>query len=164
MGITGARLTTLRRAALLHDLGKLAVSNTILDKNGKPTDEEWASIRRAPYYTQEIFQHIKGFERLTEIAAAHHERLDGKGYFRGLTGDQLDLDMRILSAADVFDALSAERPYRGALPLEEVFAIMDKDAGKALDVECIAALKSVYGGSTLSFLAARSQHTNARAA
>lgn len=164
LGITGTRLTTLRRAALLHDLGKLAVSNTILDKAGKPTDEEWASIRKHPFYTREILQHIKGFERLTEIAAAHHERLDGRGYFRGLNADQLDLDMRILSAADVFDALSAERPYRGALPLEEVFAIMDKDAGKALDVECIAALKSIYGNTTLSLMAAKSQQPYARAA
>jgi HD-GYP domain-containing protein (c-di-GMP phosphodiesterase class II) len=141
MGLMGERLTTLRRAALLHDLGKLAVSNTILDKPGRPTDEEWQSIRQHPFYTVEILRNIRGFERITEIAGAHHERLDGKGYYRGLTAEHLDLDMRILAAADVFDALTAERPYRSALPLNDVYTIMDKDAGLALDVDCIAALK-----------------------
>ncbi len=144
LGMTGVRLTTLRRAALLHDLGKLAVSNTILDKPGKPTDEEWASIRKHPYYTQQILNPIVGFERLNEIAAAHHERLDGKGYFMGKSAEHLDLDMRILAVADVFDALSATRPYRGALPMREVFAILDKDAGKALDPQCIEVMRGIY--------------------
>ncbi len=141
LGITGERLTMLRRAALLHDVGKLAVSNAILDKPGRPSDEEWAAIKRHPYHTQQVLAQITGFERLADVACAHHERLDGRGYFRGLTGDQLDLDMRILAVADVYDALSAERPYRAALPHSEVFAIMDKDAGVALDADCIDILK-----------------------
>jgi HD-GYP domain-containing protein (c-di-GMP phosphodiesterase class II) len=145
LGFTGRRLTTMRRAALLHDVGKLGVSNAILDKPGKPTDEEWASIRRHPYHTYQVLTRITGFERLTEIAAAHHERLDGKGYFLGRDGSQLDLDMRILAVADVFDALSAERPYRGALDSAEVFRILDKDSGVALDADCIAVLKAKYG-------------------
>ncbi len=142
LGIAGPRRTTLRRAALLHDIGKLAVPNTILDKNGRPTDEEWTCIRRHPYHTQQILSQITGFERLTEIAGAHHERLDGRGYFRGLDADDLDLDMRALAVADVFDALSADRPYRAALPPAEVFAILDRDA---LDRDCVAVLKSLYG-------------------
>ena len=140
-GIVGERRTTLRRAALLHDIGKLAVPNTILDKNGKPTDEEWACIRRHPYHSQQILTQISGFERLTEIAAAHHERLDGKGYFRGLTADDLTLDMRALAVADVFDALSANRPYREAMPLSKVFAILESDA---LDPDCVGALNDIY--------------------
>jgi len=144
LGIAGERKTTLRRAALLHDIGKLAVPNTILDKNGKPTDEEWACIRRHPYHTQQILSRITGFERLTEIASAHHERLNGKGYFQGLTADELDLDMRIIAVADVFDALSAKRPYRDALPIEKVFAILDSDA---LDPDCVAVLKEFYGSA-----------------
>ena len=145
LGIAGPRRTTLRRAALLHDVGKLAVPNTILDKNGKPTDEEWACIRRHPYHTQQILSQITGFERLTDIAGAHHERLDGRGYFRGLGAAELDLDMRALAVADVFDALSAERPYRGALPPDEVFAILDRDA---LDPACVAVLKDLYGSQS----------------
>lgn len=146
MGIDGAHLTQIRRAALLHDIGKLAVSNAILDKPGKLDATEWHAIKQHPYYTQQILCQIQGFSRLSEIAAAHHERLNGTGYFRGLSGDALDTDMRILAVADVFDALSAARPYRGALPMSEVFAIMDKDANTALDGDCIALLKQEYGG------------------
>ncbi len=144
LGLSERRQLLLRRAGLLHDLGKLAVPNSILDKPGKPTEEEWECIKRHPYYTQQILAQISGFERLTEIAAAHHERLDGRGYFRGLSAAHLDLDMRILAVADVFDALAAERPYRAALPPERVFAILDKDAGVALDGDCIACLKEKY--------------------
>ena len=163
-GMAGKRLATLRRAALLHDIGKLSVSNTILDKAGKPTEEEWASIKKHPYYTQQILAQINGLERLTEIAAAHHERLDGSGYFRGLSAKDLDLDMRILAAADVFDALSAERPYRGALPLNEVYGIMDRDAGRALDGECIAMLKETYPVSLSNAVSRSSIETRALAA
>ena len=144
LGITGARRTTLRRASLLHDIGKLAVPNTILDKDGKPTDAEWACIRRHPYFTQQILRRIKGFERLTEIACAHHERLDGTGYFRGLDSVALDTDMRAIAVADVFDALSADRPYRSAMPMPQVFTLLDKDA---LDPECVAVLRSQYHSS-----------------
>ena len=141
LGITGTRRITLRRAALLHDIGKLAVPNTILDKQGKPTDEEWVCIRRHPYYTQQILSKIKGFERLTAVASAHHERLDGKGYFQGLDGSILDMDMRAIAVADVFDALSADRPYRDAMPMSQVFAILDKDA---LDHQCVEILRDTY--------------------
>lgn len=141
LGIKGKRRTVLRRAALLHDLGKLAVPNTILDKNGRPTDDEWECIRRHPYHTQQILSRIKGFERLTSVAAAHHERLDGRGYFLGLDETVLDLDMRVIAVADVFDALSADRPYRGAMPMPEVFAILDKDS---LDPRCVSVLRERY--------------------
>ena len=141
LGITGMRRTTLRRAALLHDIGKLAVPNTILDKNGKPTDDEWACIRRHPYHTQQILSKIKGFERLTAVASAHHERLDGNGYFRGLDSSVLDMDMRAIAVADVFDALSADRPYRGAMPMAQVFGILDKDS---LDTHCVGILRDRY--------------------
>ncbi|MDQ2686790.1 MAG: HD domain-containing protein [Armatimonadota bacterium] len=144
MGFNGVRLTQIRRAALLHDIGKLAVSNAILDKPGKLDAAEWQVIKQHPYYTQQILGQIQGFSRLSEIAAAHHERLDGSGYFRGLSANALDTEMRILAVADVFDALSAARPYRGALPLSEVFAIMDKDANTALDGDCLALLKQRY--------------------
>ncbi len=141
LGITGMRRTTLRRAALLHDIGKLAVPNTSLDKNGKPTDAEWECIRRHPYHTQQILAQIKGFERLTAVASAHHERLDGKGYFRGLDSTVLDMDMRAIAVADVFDALSADRPYRAAMPMRKVFAILD---GDALDPQCVSILRDRY--------------------
>jgi len=151
-GITGRRLTTLRRAALLHDIGKLAVPNTILDKPGKLTSREWACVKQHPYYSEQVLGRIANFQRMSEIAATHHERLDGSGYFRGLRAEQLDLDMRILAVADVFDALSAERPYRKALPLDNVFLILDQEAAERLDADCIAVVQQKYGSHPLAVL------------
>ena len=139
------RLQTLKRASLLHDVGKLGVSNAILEKPGKLTDEEFDQVKLHPKNSYKILSQIRGMERITDIASAHHERLDGRGYWKGLNADQLDLDMRILTASDVFDALSAKRPYRDALPTKQVFEIMDKDTGTAFDPECVVALKEMYG-------------------
>jgi HD-GYP domain-containing protein (c-di-GMP phosphodiesterase class II) len=144
-GFDPDRLLTLRRAALLHDVGKLGVPTAILDKTGKLTEVEFAVIRLHPAYTQSILSMIHGFGRITDVASAHHERLDGRGYHRGVGADQLDTDMRIIAVADVFDALSANRPYRGALPLNEVFAIMEREPG-ALDASLVGLLKEKYMG------------------
>ena len=143
-GFAPARLRTLRRAALLHDVGKLGVSNDILEKSGKLTDEEFAAVRLHPRYTWEILSPVRGFARLADLAAAHHERLDGRGYWRNWDAEKLDLDMRILCACDVFDALSADRPYRGAMPIAQVFAILDKESVAALDPDCVEALRERY--------------------
>jgi HD-GYP domain-containing protein (c-di-GMP phosphodiesterase class II) len=142
LGITGDRLTLIRRAALLHDIGKLAVPNTILDKPGPLDATEWQAVKRHPLLTQQILGQITGFGRLTEVAAAHHERLDGTGYVNGLRASEIDQDMRILAVADVYDALSSTRPYRAALPTEQVFAILDSKAHTSLDADCISVLKS----------------------
>jgi putative nucleotidyltransferase with HDIG domain len=133
----------LRRAGLLHDIGKLGVSNRILDKPGKLDDAEWAAMRRHPELTLQILDRVPAFRSLAQVAAAHHERLDGSGYFRGLGAAQLDQPSRILAVADVAEALSAERPYREALPPETVLEIMRRDAGHALDAQAFAALEAV---------------------
>ncbi len=138
------RTTTLRRAALLHDIGKLGVPNSILDKPGRLSDEEFVRVKLHPRFTHEILGQIRGQQRMTEIATNHHERLDGKGYWRGLTAESLDLDMRVLAAADVFDALAAPRPYREALPLTRVLTIMEEEAGSHLDPTCVDALRCMY--------------------
>lgn len=142
-GFTGRRLTILRRASLLHDIGKLGVSNRILEKPGKLDDEEFAVIRQHSKHSWEILKPISVFKREAEIASGHHERLDGKGYWQGLSGDQLDLETRILAVADVYDALSAERPYRGAMPREKVFEILEKEASSALDADCVYRIKDL---------------------
>ncbi len=134
-------ITMVRRAALLHDIGKLSVSNAILEKPGKLTDEEWGAIRMHPVYTRLILRMISGFEHLSYIAAAHHERLDGKGYPENLDGDNLPLTARILCVADVYQALSEKRPYREGLADNVVFGIMEKDAPERLDPKCLDALK-----------------------
>lgn len=145
LGMTAQELVTIRRAGLLHDIGKLSVSNSILDKPGKLTDQEWVVVKQHPYYTLEILRRIPGFRNLSDMAASHHEKLDGSGYFRHLTADHLSLPARILVVADIFDALHARRPYRDALPTETVFAIMQKDAPLALDADCFKALQCSSG-------------------
>jgi putative nucleotidyltransferase with HDIG domain len=132
MGASTHDLVTLRRAGLLHDIGKLGVSSLILDKPARLTEEEMAEMRRHTGYTHEILIRVERFARFADLAAAHHERLDGSGYHQGLTGAQLSPLARILAVADVYEALSAERPYRKALPRDEVLKIMRNQVGKAL--------------------------------
>jgi putative nucleotidyltransferase with HDIG domain len=140
-GLDQDALRDMWRAGLLHDIGKLGVSNTILDKPGKLDAEEWAKIREHPRHTVEILNRIPAFRGFADMAGAHHERLDGSGYHLGLTGDQLSVPARILAVADVCDALLAERPYRAALPAEQVIEIIESDAGTKLDAESIDAMK-----------------------
>lgn len=138
-----ATRATLRRAALLHDVGKLGVSNRVLDKPGPLTPREWELVRRHPGWSMEILSRVGAFEDIARIAAAHHERLDGSGYYRGLTADQLDQPSRILAVADVAEALGADRPYRAALAPDEVIAAMRPDANRGLDPEALEALGQV---------------------
>jgi len=150
----------IRRAALLHDLGKLGVPNRILEKPGKLTNEEWAVVKRHPYYTLEILRRIPGFQLWAEEAAAHHERLNGSGYWRGLAADQLSTFARILAVADVFDALRAKRPYRDSLPLEKTFSIMREEAPHAIDLPCLEALIAAKTSSEPSSLEQSKSHTH----
>ncbi len=152
LGLPRERVLFIRHAALLHDLGKLSVPNTILEKNGKLDDAEWQIMRRHAFYTHKVLSGIPGFEDLCEVAASHHEKLDGSGYFRGLDGSRLPLESRILAVADVFDALAATRPYREALPREKVFEILWKDAPRALDANCVKALEQSGTESNQSFI------------
>jgi putative nucleotidyltransferase with HDIG domain len=139
---TGTR-ATLRRGALLHDIGKLGVSNRILDKPGTLSTKEWQAVRRHPQWSMEILARVSAFQDVARIAGAHHERLDGSGYHRGLTAAELDQPSRILAVADVAEAFSADRPYRGALSADEVLRIVRRDANRALDPDVVAALEQV---------------------
>ena len=141
--LDGRARATLRRAALLHDIGKLGVSNRILDKPGPLGPTEWDTVRRHPQWSMEILARVSVFGTVARIAGAHHERLDGRGYHRGLTAAQLDQPSRILAVADVAEALSAERPYRPALGADEVLEIMRRDANRGLDGNALAALEQV---------------------
>ncbi len=145
MNFDPIRLRWLRRAGLLHDIGKLGVSNRILDKAGTLTDEEFAEVRRHPRYTYEILSRIPAFADIAEVAASHHERIDGRGYHRGVAAGELPVEARILAVSDVYEALTAERPYRGPIPREDVLAIMWRDAGTAFDPECLEALGAASG-------------------
>jgi HD-GYP domain-containing protein (c-di-GMP phosphodiesterase class II) len=141
LGLPPEKRRFLKRAALLHDLGKLGVSNQILDKPGKLTDEEWQSVRQHPAKSEMILSRISAFQELARIAGSHHERLDGKGYPRGIAGDEIPLETRIITCADIFDALTAERPYRAAMPVLKALEILRADVGTAVDGRCFAALE-----------------------
>lgn len=143
LGLSKERRRWLYRGALLHDVGKLGVSNAILDKPGKLDAAEWDAVKKHPVFTEEILSRIPQFEELAVVSAAHHERLDGKGYPRGLMADRIALETRIITTADIFDAITAARPYRAAVPIEQTLGIMAETVGTALDPECFAALQRV---------------------
>ncbi|GAA5785286.1 HD-GYP domain-containing protein [Chitiniphilus shinanonensis] len=143
LGLPTARRRWLKRAALLHDVGKLGVSNSVLDKPGKLDADEWAAVQRHAGYTEQILGRIGPLEALARVAAAHHERLDGAGYPRGLAGDEIELETRIITVADIFDAISAERPYHPPATVAHTLALMELGIGSAIDPQCFAALRRV---------------------
>ena len=134
----------IRRAALLHDIGKLGVSNAILDKPGKPTDDEFAQIKRHPDYSRQILRQVSAFRDLADVAGAHHERLDGRGYHLRLDGTSIPWAARILTVADICEALTAKRPYREAMSWERANEILTSDVGTGVDAECLEALNRWY--------------------
>lgn len=148
LGLSFEHRRWLKRAALLHDVGKLGVSNSVLDKPGKLDAEEWEAVKLHATYTETILARIGAFAELARVAAAHHERLDGAGYPRGLTADAISLETRIITTADIFDAITAERPYRAAIPVPRVLEMMAETVGSAIDKTCFDALKSALARLT----------------
>ena len=140
MGMDTTDQTHLYRAGLLHDIGKLGVSSRVLNKRARLTSEELREVREHPRATWEILSKVSVFKDVARTASLHHERLDGTGYPWGYDGKQLDQRCRILQVADVYEALTANRPYRGPLSHDEALEIMDKDAGTALDADVVGAL------------------------
>jgi len=140
LGIDAAERRWLRRAALLHDIGKLAISNSILDKPGKLDEAEFREIRKHPVYSRMILERIGIFADIAISAGAHHERLDGKGYPKAISGNEIDLATRIITVADVFDALTSDRPYWQGRSPDEAVIKMGQELGTAFDADCYAAL------------------------
>jgi HD-GYP domain-containing protein (c-di-GMP phosphodiesterase class II) len=147
MGHSADERRHIKRAALLHDIGKLGVSNAILDKPGKLDDAEWVEMRSHAEKSEIILQRVPAFADLARVGGAHHERLDGKGYPRQLTEAAICPMTRVISTADVFDALTADRPYRAAMSVAEALAILRKDVGAAIDRRCFGALEAALGNA-----------------
>lgn len=143
MGLPRRDVRAVRRAALLHDVGKLGVSSRVIDKPTRLDPNETAEMRRHTVYTYEILRGVNRFERVASLAASHHERLDGRGYHLGLGGDELNTLSRILAVADVCEALSSDRPYRPGVPIDATIQILDGmvSAGEL----CPAAVEALTG-------------------
>jgi len=144
LGLTPGRLRSLAVGGLLHDIGKLSVPDAVLKKPGPLTDDEYALVRRHPEWGLQLLGELGGFSEATKrLVLCHHERLDGSGYPRGLTEDDLDLDARILAVCDVYDALLSSRVYREAWTPEAALDFLRERTGKEFDARCVEALGGV---------------------
>jgi HD-GYP domain-containing protein (c-di-GMP phosphodiesterase class II) len=143
LGFDAGGLRDLRHVALLHDIGKLSISNRILDKPSRLTSAEFERVKEHPLFSQWVLERVSCFADLAPAASAHHERLDGGGYPRGLRADDLTLPMRVLAVADVYEALTSARPYRDALPDADALDVMRLDVPSRLDVDVFRALEKL---------------------
>ena len=143
LGLSPTRLRELATGAIVHDIGKLAVPDAILKKPDLLTDEEFDAIKRHPERGNRTLKELGFRSSVRRLVLDHHERLDGSGYPRGLSGPAITLDARILAVCDVYDALISNRVYRKAFTHEQAIEILRGDAGAKLDRRCIAALERV---------------------
>ncbi|HEV1285293.1 MAG TPA: HD domain-containing phosphohydrolase [Bryobacteraceae bacterium] len=144
LGLDEGELEALRASALLHDIGKLAVPEYIISKPGKLTPEEFEKMKTHTVVGAEIVEQIRFPYPVAPIVRSHHEKWDGTGYPDGLSGEQIPVGARILSAVDCLDALASDRQYRRALPLDEAIKIVEGEAGKAFDPRVVAILARRY--------------------
>jgi len=133
LGISGATLLDIEVAALLHDIGKVGIPDSILRKPAKLSDEEFALMRKHPEYGWAVLRQLPGFERPSLFILHHHESYNGNGYPAGLKGPDTPLGSRIVCAIDAFDAMVSNRPYRQGLPFEEAARRLVKDSGTQFD-------------------------------
>jgi putative nucleotidyltransferase with HDIG domain len=139
-------LRNLEFGALLHDIGKLRVSNDILNKPGRLTEAEWEIIRRHPVDGQEMLERVGGtLGEVGRIVRAHHERVDGQGYPDGLRGEQIPLAARIICAVDAYNAMTTNRAYRAAMPAEAAIAELRACAGRQFDPLVVETIIGVVG-------------------
>ena len=143
MGLPSDRVQLVRRAALLHDIGKLSLSNSILDKTTHLNEAEWNAVYEHPRLTRQILERVGAFREMAIIAGEHHEKLDGSGYPYRLMAPDLSLESRIVAVADVYGALSEDRPYRIGLESRQIISILTKLAPKKLDGDCVDALLEI---------------------
>lgn len=157
MGLSQNRIETLRVAGNLHDIGKVSVPGEILNKPGRLTSEEFEQVKIHPETGFEILKDIPFHGPVAEIVLQHHERYDGTGYPRGLKRDESLLEARILSVADIYEALTSDRPYRQALSHDEAMAQIIREAGNKLCPLCACAFIAANKSGTLAAIA-RSKH------
>ena len=133
MSVAENELLSIRRGALLHDIGKMGVPDSILLKPGKLTEEEWVIMKKHPAYAYELLSPIPYLRSSLDIPYCHHEKWDGSGYPRGLKGEQIPLSARIFAVVDVWDALRSDRPYRSGWPEEKACEHIQASSGSHFD-------------------------------
>src|SRR5712672_1024994 len=144
LGVTAQEMEALHAAALLHDIGKLAVPEHIISKPGRLTPEEFEKMKIHTLVGAEILERVRFPYPVVPIVRAHHEKWDGSGYPLGLKGNQIPIGARILAAVDFLDALASDRQYRRALPLEEAMSRMEEESGKSFDPKVVSVLQRRY--------------------
>lgn len=139
LGMSEEQLVHVRRGALLHDIGKMSIPDNVLGKTGPLDDDEWVIMRKHPDYAEQMLSGIQFLRPALPIPTGHHEKWDGTGYPRGLKGKHIPLEARIFSVVDVWDALTSDRPYRGAWPVDKVRAHLREQSGKHFDPDVVEA-------------------------
>ncbi len=145
MGIQESDLDNIRRGALLHDIGKMGIPDSILLKPGKLTPAEWVIMRKHPQYAYEMIYPIEYLRPVLDIPYCHHERWDGTGYPRGLKGEEIPLAARVFAVIDVWDAMRSHRPYRPALSVDEVCEYISTASGTHFDPAVVDAFFELLG-------------------
>jgi HD-GYP domain-containing protein (c-di-GMP phosphodiesterase class II) len=140
LGLSGDEADLIETAGHVHDLAKVAISESVLNKQGPLDDAEWAEMKLHPVKGAEVIHRFAGYRECELLVRHHHERWDGTGYPDGLTGEQIPLGARILAVADAFDALTSSRPSRAALGLERVLRILEEGAGTQWDPRVVEAM------------------------
>ncbi|MCE1253100.1 MAG: HD domain-containing protein [Anaerolineae bacterium] len=154
-GVKSDEMVHVRRGALLHDIGKMGIPDSILLKPGPLSDDEWVVMRQHPLYAYDLLKNIPYLQPTLDIPYAHHERWDGSGYPRGLKGKDIPLPARVFAVVDVWDALTSDRPYRLAWPESETMAYIKAQSGKHFDpdivdifLNLISNLKTIPSGAS----------------
>ena len=137
MNITDSQLTHIRRGALLHDIGKMGVPDSILLKTDGLTDEEWEKMRKHTDFAYDMLSSIRYLQPALDIPYCHHEKWDGSGYPRGLKGEQIPIAARIFAVADVWDAITSDRPYRKGWSKEQALEHIKEQSGKYFDPQVV---------------------------
>jgi putative nucleotidyltransferase with HDIG domain len=143
MGVAETKLTHMKRGALLHDIGKLVVPDTILFKPSELTDLEWTIMRKHPQSAYNMLASIEYLKPALDIPYRHHEHWDGSGYPHGLKGEEIPLAARIFAVVDIWDALLSDRPYRSAWTREQTVAYIKDQSGKLLDPKVVTAFLKI---------------------
>jgi HD-GYP domain-containing protein (c-di-GMP phosphodiesterase class II) len=147
LGLSASRLRTLAIGGLVHDIGKLSVPDSILKKPAALDDEEYEIVKGHPEWGNKLLSELGGFSpAVRQLVRDHHERLDGAGYPRGLSAERIDLDTRILTVCDVYDALISKRVYRPPWSHDEAMELLRRETGTAFDERCVSALEHVVAG------------------